>query len=91
MHELTRIVGQIVDEECLELGTNATPQFIAALAEFICIQAETLALDLECFATHANRKVIGIDDVKLCARTNEHLENAITTFVNKRNSSILIP
>jgi len=79
-------VGQIVDEECMNLDTNATPQFIAALTELVYAQATTLAQDLECFANHAKRSLISTEDVKLCARKNEKLEEVITNFIEKHKA-----
>lgn len=73
----------MVDEECMSLNTNATPQFIAALTELVYSQTETLALDLECFANHAKRTMISTEDVKLCARKNEGLEAVIADFIQK--------
>jgi len=69
-------VNQIVEEEGLALDTTATPQFTSALADLVFAQAgilplfrgadeETLAIDLESFAGHAKRTVIGVDDVKV--------------------------
>lgn len=69
--------NQIIEEESSTLETTATPQFISALADLVYAQAgrstniklivETLAVDLESFAGHANRSVINVDDVKAIA------------------------
>ncbi|GKZ53183.1 hypothetical protein AnigIFM49718_005767 [Aspergillus niger] len=41
---------EIVDEETIKLGVNATPQFIGALTEMVWAQIETVSQDLESFA-----------------------------------------
>ena len=70
-------MNQIVEEEGPALDTTATPQFISALADLVYSQAgrypslfvrltlESLALDLESFASHAKRSIINVEDVKV--------------------------
>ncbi|CAO2650844.1 Nn.00g091410.m01.CDS01 [Neocucurbitaria sp. VM-36] len=55
-------------------ASNATPQFTGALTELIYTQIANTARDLETFANHAGRKVVGVDDVMLLARRNDALE-----------------
>ncbi|KAK9470601.1 kinetochore component CENP-S-domain-containing protein [Dipodascopsis tothii] len=78
-------VGKIVDEECLVLGVNATPQYIAALTELVYSQTVTLGTDLEAFAHHAKRKVISTDDVKMMCRRNEGLRDVLDEFVRDQS------
>ncbi|KAI5805094.1 putative apoptosis-inducing TAF9-like domain 1 family protein [Geopyxis carbonaria] len=77
-------IGKLVDHESLELGVNATPQFIGALTEMVWTQLEMTARDLESFAHHANRSTITTDDVLLLARRNEGLESLLKEFVEER-------
>ncbi|MCJ1286400.1 hypothetical protein MMC26_005745 [Xylographa opegraphella] len=77
-------IGKIVDEETLKLGVNATPQFIGALTEMVWAQIGTPCpgQDLESFAKHAGRGVVGVDDVMLLARRNDGLEAVLRAFVD---------
>ncbi|KAK9465704.1 kinetochore component CENP-S-domain-containing protein [Lipomyces arxii] len=74
-------VGKIVDEECLHLDDNATPQYIAALTELVYSQAILLAKDVESFAHHAKRKTVATDDVIMVCRRNEGLKEIMEEFV----------
>ncbi|QKX55084.1 uncharacterized protein TRUGW13939_02176 [Talaromyces rugulosus] len=77
-------IGKIVDEETIELGVNATPQFIGALTEMVWAQIETVSQDLEAFAKHAGRSTININDVMLLARRNEGLESILRGFADQQ-------
>ncbi|KAH8692285.1 putative apoptosis-inducing TAF9-like domain 1 family protein [Talaromyces proteolyticus] len=77
-------IGKIVDEETIELGVNATPQFIGALTEMVWAQIETVSQDLEAFAKHAGRSTINVNDVMLLARRNEGLESILRGFVDQQ-------
>ncbi|KAI7830024.1 kinetochore component CENP-S-domain-containing protein [Kickxella alabastrina] len=66
-------VAQLCDEDESKTGTKFSPTFVDALSHVVFSQAETMGADLECFAKHAKRAKISVDDVKLCARRNEHL------------------
>ncbi|KAJ8097509.1 kinetochore component CENP-S-domain-containing protein [Lipomyces tetrasporus] len=79
-------VGKIVDEECLQLNVNATPQYIAALTELVYTQAVTLATDIESFAHHARRKVISTEDVLMMCRRNDGLRDVLEEFVEELES-----
>ncbi|KAJ9613269.1 MHF histone-fold complex component [Cladophialophora chaetospira] len=70
-------VGKIVDEESLNLGVNATPQFIGSLMEFVWAHIGNTAVDLESFSKHAGRSTIKTDDVMLLSRRNEGLEQIL--------------
>ncbi|KAJ1939690.1 hypothetical protein GGF37_004295, partial [Kickxella alabastrina] len=45
--------------------TKFSPTFVDALSHVVFSQAETMGADLECFAKHAKRAKISVDDVKL--------------------------
>ncbi|SLM35207.1 apoptosis-inducing taf9-like domain 1 family [Lasallia pustulata] len=75
-------IGKTVDEETLNLGVNATPQFIGALTELVWAQIESVSVDLEAFAQHAGRQTISVDDVMLLSRRNEGLESVLRAFVD---------
>ncbi|KAL0633706.1 MHF histone-fold complex component [Maublancomyces gigas] len=80
-------IGKIVDEECLTLNVNATPQFIGALTEMVWVQLENASRDLESFAKHAGRSTINTDDVLLLARRNDGLGDLLKAFVDKEAAS----
>ncbi|PWY89840.1 hypothetical protein BO70DRAFT_129786 [Aspergillus heteromorphus CBS 117.55] len=77
-------IGKIVDEETIRLGSNATPQFIAALTELVWAQIETVSQDLESFAKHAGRSTVTVADVMLLARRNEGLESILKAFIEQQ-------
>ncbi|KAI8087691.1 kinetochore component CENP-S-domain-containing protein [Gilbertella persicaria] len=66
-------VNEIAKHEAQSLGKEVSEAFVASLAEIVLEQMQTMAMDLEAFATHARRAVISMDDVKLCARRNDSL------------------
>ncbi|ETN41641.1 uncharacterized protein HMPREF1541_03577 [Cyphellophora europaea CBS 101466] len=66
-------IGRLVDAQTLELGVNATPQFIAALMEATYAQIVNAGRDLESFAQHAGRERVQVQDVLLLGRRNEGL------------------
>ncbi|KOS18481.1 putative fungistatic metabolite [Escovopsis weberi] len=76
-------VGQIVDEESMKRGRNATPQFIGALTEMVWAQIENVAADLESFSEHAGRTTVTTDDVLLLARKNPDLQRIMRAFVEE--------
>ncbi|KAJ9643831.1 MHF histone-fold complex component [Knufia peltigerae] len=87
-------VGKIVDEESINLGVNATPQFIGSLMELVWAQIGNnprprpfahgnIAVDLESFAKHAGRTTIKTDDVMLLTRRNEGLETILREELKK--------
>ncbi|OCT44671.1 hypothetical protein CLCR_06456 [Cladophialophora carrionii] len=67
----------MVDEESINLGVNATPQFIGSLMEFVWAQIGNTAVDLESFSKHAGRTSIKPADVMLLTRRNEGLEQIL--------------
>ncbi|KAK9450324.1 kinetochore component CENP-S-domain-containing protein [Limtongia smithiae] len=75
-------VGKIVDEECLALDVNVTPQYIAALTELVYAQAVTLTGDIEAFSRHAKRKIVSTDDVLMMCRRNEGLKDVLAEFID---------
>ncbi|EED13449.1 apoptosis-inducing TAF9-like domain 1 family protein, putative [Talaromyces stipitatus ATCC 10500] len=80
-------IGKIVDEETIQLGVNATPQFIGALTEMVWAQIESVSQDLEAFAKHAGRSTININDVMLLARRNEGLESILRAFIDQQKEA----
>ncbi|KAK9477496.1 kinetochore component CENP-S-domain-containing protein [Lipomyces japonicus] len=76
-------VGKIVDEECVTLEYNATPQYTAALTELVYAQAVAMATDIEAFANHAKRKVISTDDVLMMCRRNPGLKEVLEEYVQE--------
>ncbi|PHH59321.1 hypothetical protein CDD81_3390 [Ophiocordyceps australis] len=76
-------VGKIVDEEALNRGMNATPQFIGALTELVWAQIENISIDLETFASHAGRSTVTTADVLLLARKNPDLQQIMQTYVDE--------
>ncbi|KAJ9501539.1 MHF histone-fold complex component [Exophiala xenobiotica] len=76
-------IGKIVDEESINLGVNATPQFIGSLMELVWAQIANAAIDLESFAKHAGRTTIRTDDVMLLSRRNEGLETILRKELKK--------
>ncbi|KAI8358559.1 apoptosis-inducing taf9-like domain protein [Blakeslea trispora] len=86
-------VSEIAKQEASTQGKTLSDAYIASLAEVVFEQMETMATDLESFATHARRAIISMDDVKLCARRNDSLYNLLSEAAkdiqeeasNKRN------
>lgn len=76
-------LGLLVDSTTLELGTNATPQFIGTLTELVHAQIENAAQDLEAFARHRNAKRIETRDVLLLGRRNEGLKEMLEKEAEK--------
>ncbi|XP_077976256.1 centromere protein S-like [Styela clava] len=64
-----------------------TKQTIATIAEITYRQSQIIANDLECFAQHAKRKRITVDDVLLCARRSPSLHQHLEEFKQKLASS----
>ncbi|KAF3296418.1 hypothetical protein TWF132_011011 [Orbilia oligospora] len=71
-----------VDEACLDLSVNATPQFIGSLTELAWVQLDNIAKDLENFAKHANRSTVSTADVLLLARKNPDLHGLLQKVVD---------
>ncbi|MCJ1426777.1 hypothetical protein MMC29_004680 [Sticta canariensis] len=74
-------IGKIVDEDTLEIGVNATPQFIGSLTEMVWAQIESVSQDLESFSKHAGRTTISTDDVMLLSRRNEGLQEVLEHYL----------
>lgn len=70
-------VAKMVEQYTQELGTVATPAFVASLIELVCTQIIVLGEDLEMFARHAGRDVVNTSDMYLATRRNEALTNAL--------------
>ena len=70
-------IGKIVDEETINLGVHATPQYIGSLADLVWAQIGNTATDLESFAKHAGRSTVKTQDVLLLGRRNEGLEGIL--------------
>ncbi|KAL9109501.1 MAG: hypothetical protein Q9227_005836 [Pyrenula ochraceoflavens] len=83
-------IGTLVDNETLNLGINATPQFIGALTELCYGQIENIAQDLEAFAKHRKgtgkkegKRRIEVGDVLLLGRRNEGLASILEGEADK--------
>jgi centromere protein S len=76
-------IGKIVDEETLNLGIHATPQYIGSLTELVWTQIANTATDLESFAQHAGRNTVKTDDAMLLTRRNEGLEGILKEEVER--------
>ncbi|PIA16112.1 hypothetical protein COEREDRAFT_8770 [Coemansia reversa NRRL 1564] len=72
-------VAQLCSADENMSATKFTPAFVDALSRVVLSQAETMASDLECFARHAKRAKISVDDVKLCARRNNSMTELLST------------
>jgi centromere protein S len=89
---LQHAVMQICTKAEEETDSSMTPHAIAALAELTYLYATTcLARDLDCFASHGNRRSINPDDVKLVARKNPEILRKLETTAkpsqSRRNST----
>ncbi|KAI9478851.1 MAG: kinetochore component CENP-S-domain-containing protein [Benjaminiella poitrasii] len=71
-------VNEIAKQEAQTLGKEVSETFVTSLAEIVFDQMQTMALDLEAFASHSKRSVISMEDVKLCARRNDTLYQLIS-------------
>ncbi|RXG51599.1 Centromere protein S [Armadillidium vulgare] len=80
-------VGQISKNVGNEYGLTFSKPAVATLAELINRQIEVYAIDLEAFAKHARRTLIGMDDVKLLARRNRSLKETISGFIDEVEAS----
>lgn len=74
-------VAKMVEEYTSELGTSASPAFVASLVEIVYNQLENLGEDLELFADHAGRTVINDSDMYMVTRKNEILTNALKEYL----------
>jgi len=80
---LGKIAEKELGETRLEGIENISKQTVAVLTEFIYDYAENLGSDLESFAKHAKRTTVSQEDVKLCARKNEALQQSVNGYANK--------
>ncbi|KAJ1720669.1 hypothetical protein LPJ53_004730 [Coemansia erecta] len=80
-------VAQLCAHDESETGTAFSATFVDALSQVVFAQAEAMGADLELFAKHAKRAKISVDDVKLCARRNEHLLQIISDKVEAGKSN----
>ena len=84
-------VGRIVDEETLNLGVHATPQYTGSLADLIWQQIVNAGGDLEGFAKHRTGKkgkekeggIVKVEDVLLLGRRNDGLEGILKDEVRR--------
>lgn len=70
-------VAKMVEQYTRELGTTATPAFVASLIELVFAQIIVLGEDLENFAHHAGRDVANTSDMYLATRRNQTLSKAL--------------
>jgi histone H3/H4 len=74
-------VAQICTEQELSAGSEMSSGAIQALSELAFQYATTsLSSDLQAFSSHANRKLIKVDDVMLVARKNVTLRQKLKVF-----------
>ncbi|KAG2212801.1 hypothetical protein INT46_002129 [Mucor plumbeus] len=71
-------VNEIAKEQAAYLRKDVSEAFVASLTEILMSQMQTMATDLEAFATHGKRAVISMEDVKLCSRRNDSLQQLIS-------------
>ncbi|KAI8339580.1 kinetochore component CENP-S-domain-containing protein [Chlamydoabsidia padenii] len=71
------VVTEIANAEGAQLGIRSGPEFIDSLAEVVFKQMETFGLDVENFASHGRRVAISMDDVMLCTRRNDRLNELL--------------
>ncbi|XP_076321538.1 centromere protein S-like [Tachypleus tridentatus] len=79
-------VAKICEETSEEKHQTFSRQFIATLSELTYRQIGSFAEDLELFARHAKRSMIGVDDVKILVRKSLPLANHITQLAEALNS-----
>eukprot|EP00656_Telonema_subtile_P056914 TRINITY_DN923_c0_g1_i10.p1 TRINITY_DN923_c0_g1~~TRINITY_DN923_c0_g1_i10.p1 ORF type:complete len:110 (+),score=18.82 TRINITY_DN923_c0_g1_i10:213-542(+) len=73
-HAKARIMtNDICQEQGENLDVTVSKQSVNVVHQMVLGLMETMALDLEMFASHARRKTIGAEDVMLLARRNESL------------------
>lgn len=73
-------VAKMIEEYTQDLGTTATPSFVASLVELVYNQLQTVGEDLELFADHAGRSAINDSDMYMVTRKNEVLTSALKEF-----------
>lgn len=73
-------VAKMVEEYTAELGTTATPSYVASLVELVYNQLQTVGEDLELFADHAGRSAVNDSDLYMVTRKNEILTGALKEF-----------
>ncbi|KAJ2777657.1 MHF histone-fold complex component [Coemansia javaensis] len=58
-------VAQLCSADEKKTAVRYSPAFVDALSHVVYAQAETMGGDLECFAKHARRAKVTVDDVKV--------------------------
>ncbi|XP_013782602.1 centromere protein S-like [Limulus polyphemus] len=79
-------VAKICEETGEEKHQTFSRQSIATISELTYRQIGSFAEDLELFARHAKRSMVGIDDVKLLVRKSLPLANHITQLAETLSS-----
>ena len=69
---------------CGRLSKEVEPRFLHSLHLMLQQLVENMAIDLRAFARHARRSQVNVDDVLLCARRNESLEDLLLAFMRQR-------
>ena len=81
-------VAQICTEQELNAGNEMSSGAIQALSELAFQYATTLlSNDLQAFSSHANRKLIKVDDVVLIVRKNSAIKQKLRLFLGVTPSS----
>ncbi|NWS53766.1 CENPS protein, partial [Chunga burmeisteri] len=71
-------VGCLCQDVAEDKDMQFSKQTIAAISEITFRQCENFAKDLEMFASHAKRRTVTVEDVKLLARRSNSLLKYIT-------------
>ena len=66
------------------LSKAVDPRFLSSLHQLLQQVVEYMAVDLRAFARHARRTQVNVDDVLLCARRNDSLEELLLAFMAQR-------
>ncbi|KAI9296286.1 hypothetical protein K502DRAFT_348160 [Neoconidiobolus thromboides FSU 785] len=73
--------SKVCDSEEKKLNCKITRNFKQVLGDVMYTQLQHMSKDIEAFSGHARRSTITSEDVKLCARRNDHLYDILNDFV----------
>lgn len=76
-------LGQYCDRLGEERNATFSKEYVYCLSELIFTMMEGLSVDLERFARHAKRSTIHHDDILLCARKNQDMEQRLNSFIEQ--------
>ncbi|CAJ2641307.1 protein MHF1 homolog [Trifolium pratense] len=72
----------IAESQVNKSGMEVSKVVVACVADLAFKYTERLAMDLQLFSQHANRKSVNMEDVILCAHRNENLSALLRDFSN---------